>query len=105
MLIILAETKIIQSNNGDFKSFTINQSESSVNYNETFIFFDINQSEPSFNGHGMFKKFNVRQSELSYTSHGFFNKCDIKQSSVPSQVIFVVITNQNELLTDFKEIC
>ena len=71
----------------------------------SFIFFDINQSESSFNDHGMFSKFNVNQSELSSSSNGFFNKFDSKQSSVPSQVIFVVMTNQNEVFTDFQELC
>ena len=55
MLFSLAEIKIIQSNHGVFKS--INQSESSINYKETFIFSDINQSELSFNSHVIFNKF------------------------------------------------
>ena len=81
------------------------QSESSNTYKEIFIFFDINHSEPSFDDHGMFKKFDVNQSELSSTSHGFSNIFDIKQLSLTSQVIFVVITNQNEELADFKILC
>ena len=58
-LISLAEIKIIQSIHGNFKSFAINQSESSINYKEFFIFSDINQSESSFNSHVIFNKFNV----------------------------------------------
>ena len=50
-------------------------------------------------------KFKINQSEMSFTSHGFFNNFDIKQSSIPSQVIFVVITNQNEVFTDFEVFC
>ena len=60
LLFNLAEIKIIQFNHGVFKSFVINQSESSITYWEIFIFFDINQSESSFNGHGIFKNSNVR---------------------------------------------
>ena len=71
MLFSLAEIKIIQSNHGIFKS--INQSESSINYKETFIFSEINQSELSFKSHEIFKKFKVNQSELSSSSHEIFN--------------------------------
>ena len=39
------------------------------------------------------------------TFHAFFNVFDIKQSNIPSQVIFVVITNQNKVFTDFKVLC
>ena len=53
MLFSLAVIKIVQSNRGVFKSFAINQSES------------------SFNSHGIFNKLFVNQSELSSTSHGF----------------------------------
>ena len=67
-----------------------------------FIFFDFNQSESSFSGHRMFNKFIVNQTELSSTSHGFFNIFDIKQSSIPSQLMFLVISNQSEVFTDFK---
>ena len=63
MLFSLAEIEIIQSNNRAFKIFATNQSESSFNYNETFIFSYINQSELSFNSHGTFNKLNVNQSE------------------------------------------
>ena len=87
MLFSLAELKIIQSNHGVFKNFAIKQSES------------------SFNGHKNFNKFNVNLSELSSSSHLFFNNFDIKQLSIPSQVIFVVITNQNEVFTHFKILC
>ena len=66
----LAELKSFQSNHGVFKSFAINQSESSINYKEIFIFSDINHSESSFNGHGFFNKFNVNQSKLSSFFHG-----------------------------------
>ena len=50
MVIILfgQDEKIIQYNDGVFKSFDINQSESRTNYREIFIFFcDIKQSESS----------------------------------------------------------
>ena len=77
LLFSLAEIKFIQSNHGVFKSFAINQSESSINYKEIFIFSDINQSESTFNGHGNFNKFYVNQSKRSSTSHGFFNNFDI----------------------------
>ena len=103
LLIILAEIKFIQSNHGVFKRFAINQSESSITYWEIFICFAINQSDSSFTGHGNFNKFNVSQSEFSSTSHRFFNSFDIKRSSIPSQVIFVVITNQNEVFTGFED--
>ena len=53
MLFSLAVKTIIQSNRGVFKSFAINQSES------------------SFNSHGIFNKLFVNQSQLSSTSHGF----------------------------------
>ena len=110
LLFNLAEIKVIQSNNRVFERFAINQSESSFFYKEIFIFFDTNQSESSFIGYGTFNKFNVNQSELSLTSHEFFNNFDIKQSSTPSQVKFVVITNQNpvfsksELLIIFRKL-
>ena len=77
LLFTLAELKFIQSNHGIFKSFAINQSESSINYYEIFIFSDINQSESTFNGHGIFKKFYVNQLTLSSTSPGFLNNFDI----------------------------
>ena len=51
MLFSLAETKIIRSDCRVFKSFAINQSESSNNHEEIFVFSDINQSESSFNSH------------------------------------------------------
>ena len=54
MLFSLVEIKITQSNQGTFKSFAINQSESSINHKEIFIFSDINQSESSFNIHRIF---------------------------------------------------
>ena len=38
-----AELKINQSNHGAFRSFDINQSESSFTYKEIFIFFDVHQ--------------------------------------------------------------
>ena len=65
MIFSLAEIKVIQSYHRVFKSFSINQSDSSITYREIFIFFDINQSESSFNGHGVFNKTNDNQSELS----------------------------------------
>ena len=78
MLFSLAEIKVIQANHGHFKSFAINQSESSINFKESFIFSDINQSESSFNGNRTFNKFNVNQSEMSSFSHRSFNRFDIK---------------------------
>ena len=78
LLFSLAEIKFIQSNHGVFKSFAINQSESSINYKENFIFSDINQSESTFNVHGNFNKFYVNQPKLSSTSHGSFNNFNIK---------------------------
>ena len=78
LLFSLAEIKFIQSNHGVFKSFAINQSESSINYKENIIFSDINQSESTFNGHGIFRQFYVNQSKLSSTSHEFFNNFNIK---------------------------
>ena len=78
LLFSLAENKFIQSNHGVFKNFAINQSESSINYEEIFIFSDINQSESTFNGHGSFNKIYVNQSKRSSTSHGFFNNFNIK---------------------------
>ena len=77
LLFSLAEKKFIQSNHGVFKSFAINQSESSISYKEIFILSDINQSESTFNGHGIFNNFYVNQSKLSSTSNGFFNNFDI----------------------------
>ena len=73
MLLSLAEIQIIQPNHRFFKSFAINQSESSIHCKEIVIFSDIHQSESSFNGHGTFYKFYVNQSKLSSTSHGIFN--------------------------------
>ena len=77
LLFSLAEIKFFQSNHGVFKCLAINQSESSISYQEIFIFSDINQSESTFNGHGRFNKFKVNQSKLSSTSHGFFTNFDI----------------------------
>ena len=70
-----------------------------------FLSFLILTNQNRFQWSLMFNKFHVNQSELSSTSPGFFNVFDIKQSSIPSQVIFVVITNQNEVFTDFKILC
>ena len=53
MLFSVDVITIIQSNRGVFKSFAINQSES------------------SFNSHGILNKLFVNQSELSSTSHVF----------------------------------
>ena len=77
LLFILAEFKFIPSNHGVFKSFAINQLESSINYTEIFIFSDINQSESTFNVHGIFDKIYVNQPKRSSTSHGFFINFDI----------------------------
>ena len=38
----------------------------------------------------------------AFTQYGIFNNFDIKQSSVPSQVILLVLTKQNEVFSDFK---
>ena len=94
MLFSLAEMKIIQINHGVFKSFAINQSESSITYKENFIFSDIKQSESSFNVHEIFKKFNVNQSELSSFSHGIFNTFDIKQSELSIFLVTLFVGNQ-----------
>ena len=107
MLFRLAEIKIIQSNHGIFKS--INQSESSINYKETFFFSDINQSELSFNSHVIFDKFNVHQSELSFKSHVIFNKFNVNLSelSFKSHEIFKKFkVNQSQplLLMNFSTI-
>ena len=67
MLLSLAEIKIIQSNYGVFKSFAINQSESSIHYKETLIFSDINQSESSFNGHGILNKCQPIKTEFYFS--------------------------------------
>ena len=83
MLFSLAEIKIFQSNQGVFKSFAINQSESSINYRE-FFFSDINQSESNFNSPGTFNKLNVNQSELRSNSHGIVNKTNDNQSELTS---------------------
>ena len=48
ILLEQAEIKLIKGNHGVFKSFEINQSESSITYEQMFIFFDINESESSF---------------------------------------------------------
>ena len=82
LLFSLAEIKLFQSNHGVFKSFAINQSESSINYKKSFICSNINQSESASNGHGIFHKFYVSQSKRSPTSRGFFNIFDIKQSEL-----------------------
>ena len=83
VLFSLAEIKIIQSNQGVFKSFAINQSELSINYKEFFLFFLISTNQ-SFNSHRIFNKFNVNQSELSFNSHGIFNKVSVNQSELSS---------------------
>ena len=74
---------------------------------EIFILSDVNQSEPTFIGHGSFNKVYVNQSKLSSISHGFFSKIDIvrRYQGISSQVVFVVITNQNEVFKDFKILC
>ena len=90
MLFALAEIKIIQSNHGIFKS--INQSESSINYKETFIFSDINQSELTFNSHVIFDNFNVQQSELSFKSHVIFNKFSVNLSELCFKTITLSFT-------------
>ena len=76
LLFSLAEIKFIQSNHGVFKSFAINQSESSINYKKIFICSDINQSESTFKGHGIFNKFYVSQSKPSSNSHGNLKNFD-----------------------------
>ena len=40
----------------------------------------------------------------AFTQNGVFHKIDIRQSEsrIPSQLIFVVLTNLNEVFTDFK---
>ena len=88
LLFSLAEIKFIPSNYRVFKSFAINQSESSINYKEIFIFSDINQSESIFNGHEIFNKLYVNQSKLSSTSNRFFNNFNIKRS----ELIFLLVT-------------
>ena len=103
MLFSLAEIKMIQSNHGIFKS--INQSESSINYKETFIFSDINQSELSFNSHVIFNKFNVNLSELSFKSHENFKKFNVNQSELISSshefsTIFLKFVDFEDTFTD-----
>ena len=48
MLFSLAEIKVIQANHGRFKSFAINQSESSINFKESFIFSDMKLPKHTF---------------------------------------------------------
>ena len=67
------DEKIIQYNDGVFKRFDINQSESRINYGEVFVYFF----------EALIIHFRI---ELSIT------------------VIFVVLTNQNEVFTYFKKI-
>ena len=93
MLFSPADIKIIQSNQGIFKSFAFNQSESSIN----FIFSDINQSESSFNSHGTFDKIKVNQSKLSFISHGNFNNFNVNQSELSS--------TSHEFFNNFDSVC
>ena len=94
MLFSLAEIKIIQSNQGVFIRFAINQSESSIHNKDIFIFSDIKQSESSFKGHVIFNKLNVNQSKLISTSHGFFNNFNIKQSEFNILLVTLFVGNQ-----------
>ena len=86
MLFSLAEIKIIQSKNRVFKSFAINQSES------------------SFNGHGIFNKFKVNQSKMSSTSHRFFNNFDIKQSELNMFLVTLFVGNHPTRIQHFLKV-
>ena len=79
-----AEIKINQSNHGAFRSFDINQSESSFTLRKFLSFL----TSPNHN--------------QSFTQNGVSNVFDIKQPSIPSHVLFVRLTNQNEVFKDFK---
>ena len=94
LLFSLADIKFIQSNHRVFKSFAINQSESSINYKEIFILSDINQSESTFNYHEFFNKFNVNQSKLSSTSYRFFKNFVVKQSELNIFLVKLFVRKQ-----------
>ena len=104
LLFSLAEIKCIHSNHGVFKSFAINQSESSINYKEIFIFSDIIQSESIFNGHGIFNKFYVNQPKLSSTSHGFFNNFNIKWSELNILLVTLFVGNHPIRIKHFLKV-
>ena len=46
--------------------------------------------------------FNLAEMKIIQSNYGVFKSFAINQSGIPSQVIFVVIINQNEVFTDFK---
>ena len=76
LLFNLAEKKINPSNPGVFKHFAINQSDSSLTYDQ-FLSFLISTNQNKLQWSWNFQQFNVNQSGLISTSQGFFNKFDI----------------------------
>ena len=94
--------KRIQSNLGGFKSSNINQSESRITYKDV-IFFDIYQSESSITYMEIVIFFDINKSESSFIHNKFlcfwYQTIRIERSFT---VIFVVVTNQNEVFKDSK---